>query len=95
MAQKQTPGGTILQSQDGTWYYIRDDQLSQFRVADKETLDAFRRLEEKENSDVAGFAGGFALVKGGPVTIFNPSVKVGLYRVNRTTPGIGVGVGTC
>jgi hypothetical protein len=91
MAQKTVPGGTILRGDDGSWYYIRDDQLGPFRVADKETLDAFRKLEAREKSDVGGFAAGWALVDGGPVTIFAPSTRLGSFQVNRAVRGIGIG----
>jgi len=93
MAQDTVPGGTILRSEDGAWYYIRDDKLEPFRVTDDETLAAFAELErrQEEDEDVSGFA----LMPEGPITFESPRLlNIGFNNVALRANG-GLGIGTC
>jgi len=91
MAQNTVPGGTIIRGDDGTWYYIRDDKLDQFRVTDEETLAAFadldRRQSELVEDEVGGF--GFAPTFESP-RLLNPGFNNFALRAND-----GLGIGSC
>jgi hypothetical protein len=92
MAQTSVPGGTILRGEDGTWYYIRDDMLEQFRVTDDETLNAFAELEHRQGEG-EDEVGGFAMMAGGPMTFEQPSfLNIGFNNLAlRANQGLGIG----
>ncbi|HLN18165.1 MAG TPA: hypothetical protein VK277_15610 [Acidimicrobiales bacterium] len=93
MAQTAVPGGTIIRSDDGTWYYIRDDKLDQFKVTDQETLSAFSELEEKaeQGDEVAGFS----FLPSGPGTFESISFNnIGFGNLALRAEH-GLGIGTC
>jgi hypothetical protein len=93
MAEGAVPGGTIIRGEDGTWYYIRDDKLEQFRVTDDETLSALTDLESRqdEESEVSGFA----LLPDGPVTFEEPKLlNIGFNNLAIRANG-GLGIGSC
>ncbi len=91
MAETATPGGTIIRKDDGTWYYIRDDRLEEFRVTDDETLSAFSALENAEESDVEGFA----MLPSGPASFerFRP-MNIGFQHL-ALRANFGLGIGNC
>jgi hypothetical protein len=96
MTQQQSPpGGTILRGQDGTWYYIRDDQLGPFEVKDKETLDAFKSLETADGPEESEDVSGFALISGGPATFDLRGLRRIGFDNLALRANFGLGIGVC
>jgi hypothetical protein len=93
MAQTSVPGGTILRGDDGTWYYIRDDKLDEFKVTDNETLAALNQVEAQQDEDAE--VGGFSFLPAGPSTFESPTLNnIGFGNLALRAEH-GLGIGTC
>jgi hypothetical protein len=91
MAESGVLGGTILRGDDGTWFYIRDDKLDQFKVKDDETIAALTEIAQREEEEVSGFA----FLPAGPATFETPKLNNIGFNNLALRANFGLGIGTC